>query len=43
MRRAAAQKVKEGYHFVNCGEDTIALTSWFTDEMTKLRKAIAER
>ena len=39
--KLAAQKVKEGYHFVNCGEDTIALTSWFTNEMDVLRKAVA--
>ncbi len=42
MVRAAAQRVKEGYHFVNCGEDVSALSNWFTSEMGMLKRLTAK-
>ena len=38
---AAAAKVKQGFHFVNCGADIVAVTSWMTMEMNKLRDLVA--
>ena len=39
---AAADKVRRGFHFVNCGADLVALTSWMTSEMGKLKQLIAK-
>jgi 4-hydroxy-2-oxoheptanedioate aldolase len=38
----AARRVKQGWHFVNCGADIVALTSWMTAEMGKLKALVAE-
>lgn len=34
---AAAAKVKQGFEFVNCGADIVAVTSWMSAEMRKLK------
>lgn len=36
----AAQKVKQGFEFVNCGSDITALTSWMGGEMVKLQQML---
>lgn len=33
----AAAKYKQGFHFVNCGADIIAITAWMSAEMEKLK------
>ncbi|KAH6691481.1 2-dehydro-3-deoxyglucarate aldolase [Plectosphaerella plurivora] len=38
---AAAAKVKQGFHFVNCGADIVAVTAWMSGEMGKLKKLLA--
>ncbi|KAF7548890.1 hypothetical protein G7Z17_g6763 [Cylindrodendrum hubeiense] len=38
----AAQRYKQGFHFVNCGADIIAVTSWMSTEMGKLKGLINE-
>ncbi|TDZ99648.1 5-keto-4-deoxy-D-glucarate aldolase [Colletotrichum sidae] len=38
---AAAAKYKQGYHFVNCGADMVAITAWMSNEMSKLRSIVA--
>lgn len=39
---AAAAKVKQGFHFVNCGADIVAVTAWMSSEMAKLKSKLAE-
>lgn len=39
---AAAQKHKQGFHFVNCGADIVAITAWMAAEMGKLKTLVAE-
>ena len=39
---AAAQKYKQGFHFVNCGADIVAITAWMAGEMGKLKTLVAE-
>ncbi|KXH32906.1 hypothetical protein CSIM01_07533 [Colletotrichum simmondsii] len=38
---AAALKYKQGFHFVNCGADIIAITAWMSGEMAKLKDLVA--
>lgn len=38
---AAAAKYRQGYHFVNCGADIVALTTWMSSEMGKLKAILA--
>lgn len=33
----AAAKYKQGFHFVNCGADIVAITAWMSAEMEKLK------
>lgn len=33
----AAAKYKQGFHFVNCGADIVAITAWMVVEMEKLK------
>lgn len=33
---AAAAKYKQGFHFVNCGADSVAITAWMSSEMSRL-------
>lgn len=33
----AAAKYKQGFHFVNCGADIVAITAWMSVEMEKLK------
>lgn len=33
----AAQRCKEGFEFVNCGADIVAVTAWMGTEMAKLK------
>lgn len=37
----AAAKYKQGFHFVNCGADIVAITAWMSAEMEKLKSLIA--
>lgn len=39
---AAAAKVKQGFHFVNCGADIAAVTAWMSGEMDKLKILLAD-
>lgn len=36
----AALRYKQGFHFVNCGADIVAVTTWMSAEMTKLRSLL---
>jgi 4-hydroxy-2-oxoheptanedioate aldolase len=36
----AATRYKQGFHFVNCGADIVAVTTWMSAEMTKLRSLL---
>lgn len=36
----AATKYKQGFHFVNCGADIVAITAWMGAEMEKLKNLI---
>lgn len=38
----AAMRHRQGFHFVNCGADIVALTSWMSAEMTRLRSLLNE-
>lgn len=38
----AAKRVREGFHFVNCGADIVAITAWMSGEMGRLRTLVAE-
>lgn len=38
----AARRVREGWQFVNCGADLIALTAWMGGEMRRLRELVEE-
>lgn len=38
----AARRHKQGFHFVNCGADIVALTAWMTAEMQRMRSLLAE-
>lgn len=33
----AAKRYKQGFHFVNCGADIVAVTAWMSGEMARLR------
>ncbi len=39
---AAAMRSKQGFHFVNCGADIVAIAAWMTGEMGKLKRLVAE-
>ncbi|KAH8895555.1 2-dehydro-3-deoxyglucarate aldolase [Thozetella sp. PMI_491] len=38
---AAAARYKQGFHFVNCGADISAITTWMANEMDKLKSLAA--
>ncbi|KEY64027.1 hypothetical protein S7711_07391 [Stachybotrys chartarum IBT 7711] len=38
---AAAKKYNDGFHFVNCGADIVAVTAWMSKEMATLRTLVA--
>ncbi|KAK7447993.1 hypothetical protein CaCOL14_007374 [Colletotrichum acutatum] len=38
---AAASKYEQGFHFVNCGADIVAITAWMSGEMAKLKDLVA--
>ncbi|KAK1486890.1 hypothetical protein CABS01_13023 [Colletotrichum abscissum] len=38
---AAALKYKQGFHFVNCGADIVAITAWMSGEMAELKDLVA--
>lgn len=38
----AALRYKQGFHFVNCGADIVAVTTWMSNEMTKLRSLLSD-
>ncbi|EFW99925.1 2-dehydro-3-deoxyglucarate aldolase [Grosmannia clavigera kw1407] len=40
---AAAAKYREGFHFVNCGADIVAITSWTSNETAKLKALLATK
>lgn len=39
----AAAKYKQGFHFVNCGADIVAITAWMSVEMEKLKSLISTK
>ena len=39
---AAAAKVTQGFHFVNCGADIVAITAWMSAEMAKLKSKLSQ-
>ncbi|KAH7324530.1 Pyruvate/Phosphoenolpyruvate kinase-like domain-containing protein [Stachybotrys elegans] len=34
----AAQRYEQGFHFVNCGADIVAVTAWMSTEMSRLKQ-----
>ncbi|KAK1657543.1 2-dehydro-3-deoxyglucarate aldolase [Colletotrichum godetiae] len=38
---AAAAKFEQGFHFVNCGADIVAITAWMSREMAKLKGLVS--
>ncbi|KAI9735004.1 MAG: hypothetical protein M1834_002087 [Cirrosporium novae-zelandiae] len=38
----AAQRIKQGFDFVNCGADIVAITGWMSGEMGKLNRLLEE-
>ncbi|POS68917.1 hypothetical protein DHEL01_v212690 [Diaporthe helianthi] len=39
----AAAKYNQGFHFVNCGADIVAITAWMSAEMGKLKSLTSTR
>lgn len=39
----AAAKYKQGFHFVNCGADIVAITTWMSVEMEKLKSLVSTK
>lgn len=39
----AAVKYKQGFHFVNCGADIVAITAWMGFEMEKLKSLVSTK
>lgn len=37
----AALRYRQGFHFVNCGADIVAVTAWMSGEMTKLQSLLS--
>jgi len=40
---AAALRASEGFHFMNCGADIVAITAWMSDEMNKLKMLLEKK
>ncbi|KAI1871479.1 uncharacterized protein JN550_004473 [Neoarthrinium moseri] len=40
---AAAKRYEQGFHFVNCGADIVALTAWMSNEMSTLKALIQSK
>lgn len=38
----AAQRYEQGFHFVNCGADIVAVTAWMSEEMGRLKSLVAK-
>jgi 4-hydroxy-2-oxoheptanedioate aldolase len=38
----AALRYRQGFHFVNCGADIVAVTAWMSNEMSKLRSLLGD-
>ena len=38
----AALRYRQGFHFVNCGADIVAVTAWMSGEMTKLQSLLGD-
>ena len=38
----AALRYRQGFHFVNCGADIVAVTAWMSGEMTKLQSLLCD-
>lgn len=39
----AAAKYKQGFHFVNCGADIVAIATWMSVEMEKLKRLVSTK
>lgn len=39
----AAAKYKQGFHFVNCGADIVAIAAWMGAEMEKLKSPVSTK
>ncbi|KAK9794144.1 hypothetical protein SCARD494_05721 [Seiridium cardinale] len=37
---AAAKRYEQGFHFVNCGADIVAVTAWMSNEMSSLKNLV---
>jgi 4-hydroxy-2-oxoheptanedioate aldolase len=37
MQSTAAQRSKQGFEFMNCGADIVAVTEWMTGEMSRMK------
>jgi 4-hydroxy-2-oxoheptanedioate aldolase len=37
----AAQRYQQGFHFMNCGADIVAITAWMSTEMAKFKGLLA--
>jgi 4-hydroxy-2-oxoheptanedioate aldolase len=35
--KIAAQRSKQGFHFMNCGADISAITVWMSNEMARMK------
>lgn len=40
---AAAEKYAEGWQFMNCGADVVAISQWMGNEMEEMKRVIAEK
>lgn len=38
----AARRYRQGFHFVNCGADIVAVTGWMAAEMERMRRLVEE-
>jgi 4-hydroxy-2-oxoheptanedioate aldolase len=39
---AAAMRIRQGFHFVNCGADIVAITAWMSTEMARMRTLLQQ-
>jgi 4-hydroxy-2-oxoheptanedioate aldolase len=39
---AAAMRIRQGFHFVNCGADIVAVTAWMSAEMARMRTLLQQ-
>ena len=42
MNEIAAARAQQGFEFMNCGADIVAITAWMSTEMAKCKQILAE-